>query len=294
MTARRVHSSSDGLNNYDADDGILIIDSGCDQSIINKNNFVILSRTGLKFCVGGALQERMGSSAALEVVNGATLVTLGNGNKFIAVVNQALFDIHPAQTEAFLQPHQCRSFGTVVDDCSKHHLGADGSSYGGQCIKVSDQTIPLYFNGWFCYLAISKPSQADLDQYPHITLTSPQPYEPKQRYFTRRVATTKQANVSIEEWRRRLGYPTMDVAKKTIAATTNLVTTVEAESRDYMRDHLKARLLPLRPHRINDVCYSDTFFASITSCRGYTMWQFFSFQNCELDVPYLMKRKSQA
>ena len=72
-----------------------------------------------------------------------------------------------------------------------------------------------------------------------------------------------------------------------------MVKTVEAETREMMRDHFKARLLPLRPHRVNDTCFTDTFFSSIKSVRGYSMWQLYSLQETCHDTVFLMKRKSE-
>ena len=69
---------------------------------------------------------------------------------------------------------------------------------------------------------------------------------------------------------------------------------MEAETREYMHDHLKSWLSLLRPHRINDVCFSDTFFSSVKSVRGYTMFQMFSLLYCQYDRPYLMRKESQA
>ena len=79
-----------------------------------------------------------------------------------------------------------------------------------------------------------------------------------------------------------------------MANTSQLVTTVEAERRELMRDHRVTRLYPLRPHRINDTCYSVTFSCSITSIRGYSSFQLLSLAACKIDYVYLMRQKSQA
>ena len=95
-------------------------------------------------------------------------------------------------------------------------------------------------------------------------------------------------------WKGRLGFPPDEVVRNTLLSTTQLIKTVEAEQRELMRDHRLTRLYPLRPHRVNDVCYSDTFFSSISSIRGYTMFQLFSLRDCKVDYAYLMRQKSQA
>ena len=57
------------------DKNVLIIDNGCDQTIINKSAFKIDTHTGILYDVGGALGYI--SSPNLELVNSAcTLVHL--------------------------------------------------------------------------------------------------------------------------------------------------------------------------------------------------------------------------
>jgi hypothetical protein len=53
--------------------------------------------------------------------------------------------------------------------------------------------------------------------------------------------------------------------EKTLAAMTQMVPTVEAETCKIMRDHLMSRLPKLKLHHVNDTCYVDMFFSSITS-----------------------------
>ena len=71
-----------------------------------------------------------------------------------------------------------------------------------------------------------------------------------------------------------------------------MVQTLQAETRKYMRDHYKTRVLSLRPHRINDVMYSDTFFASIKSIIGFKCFQMFAFKNSKLDRLTLMHKEA--
>ena len=228
----------------------------------------------------------------LEIVNGYTLATLRDGRRFIVIVNQALLDRDPRQSEALLQPHQCRDFGNAVDDCSTFHPDVHGGK-GTQQIKVLDTSIPLLFDGFKSYLRISKPTAEDFDILPHLELTSSMTYNPQDpRRYTRRVF--KAVDVTYDEWRGRLGYPTLEVTKKTIAATTQMVKTLEAETREYMRDHFKSRVRCLRPKRINDTLYSDTFFSSVSSIRGYSKFQLFTFKKCKRTICSLMKRESEA
>ena len=276
---------------YDSSDHVLVIDSGCDQTMIHSSVCHVLSFTNQYFKINGVMST-MKSESNLQVVNAAVLITNPyNKIKIIGVINQSLLFCDENCSESLLQPHQARCFGTVIDDCCKHHLSTDGKP-GTQAIHVPGHKIPLLFDGWKTYLLVSKPSEEDLATLERVELTSPLPYEPERRVHTRRVTVYSPEEITI--WRKRLGFPPKAVVQKTLEHTSQFIKTVEAESRELMRDHRTARLYPLRPHRINDVCYTDTFFSTITSIRGYTMFQLFSLKNCKVDHLYLMKRKSQA
>ena len=236
MTTRRVERIQDLL--ITSGENVLIIDNGCDQSIINVNSFLVETYTGIFYSVGGALCTM--HSSKLELVNDAyTLTTLPDNSKCILKINQAFLDTDPSQSEALLQPHQARAFGTIVDDCAHRHRGRDGSS-GGQCLIVDDKKLDLSFDGWKCYFRIRKPSNDDLTKYPIYELTSSRLYEPQHRYDTRRVST--KPSVTVEEWRACLGFPTLATTKSTLQNTTQMVSTLQSETRDYMRDHYKTRV----------------------------------------------------
>ena len=67
----------------------------------------------------------------------------------------------------------------------------------------------------------------------------------------------------------------MEMTKYTLAATTQLVHSVEAESRVMPHRHIKCRLPSLRPKRLTEGFSSDTFFPNEKSSRGYTCVQVF-------------------
>ena len=138
-----------------------------------------------------------------------------------------------------------------MDDCSKYHAKDTNNTAGTQSIITPDKTVELYFDGLKTYFAVQKPTEDDLSRYPYVELTSPLPYEPTKRVYTRH-RQTKRDDKTLAEWWARLGYPTLEVTKCTLEATTQMVPTVEAETREYMRDHFKTRLPMLRPHRVND------------------------------------------
>ena len=101
------------------------------------------------------------------------------------------------------------------------------------------------------------------------------------------------ATVDKDAWKRCLGFIPNHVVDKTLSATTQLVPTVESETREIMRDHFQTRLPELKIGRVNNVCCVDTFFSSVPSVRGFTCWNLFCFRRTGLDVVYLMRRRSQ-
>jgi hypothetical protein len=90
------------------------------------------------------------------------------------------------------------------------------------------------------------------------------PYEPILRLHSRRRPavsdSTNYASVDLIKWKRHLGFVPNHVVQKTLQATTQIIPTVEAETREIMRDHLQTRLPQLKVCQVNDRCYVDTFF----------------------------------
>ena len=52
--------------------------------------------------------------------------------------------------------------------------------------------------------------------------------------------------VSVKEWWARLGFPTFECTQATLENTTQMVQTLQAESREYLRDYYKTRVWSLR------------------------------------------------
>jgi hypothetical protein len=99
---------------------------------------------------------------------------------------------------------------------------------------------------------------------------------------------------TIEEWSERLGHSNACATKHTLEATTQLIGSVEAETRATPRKHLKTRLPMLRPKRLNEGFHSDTFFASERSARGNLCAQVFVGEESGYTVVIPMKSKNQA
>ena len=130
---------------------ILILDSGCDQSIITISSFSIFNLSGEFYNVKGA--DEKWEAVPMQLGSGATLATTESGEKYILIINQALINTNPVQKEALLQPHQVRQHNVCIDECSKRHKKEDGSQ-GTQSITVpaDDTRILCSFDG-FKFLA---------------------------------------------------------------------------------------------------------------------------------------------
>ena len=209
-------------------DHLLLIDNGCDISIISKNSFLIQNYFSKYYNVDGVLPDMTTSS--LQLVNDCfTCACLPNNKLVIFKLNQCLLDLSSKNKESLLQPHQARAFGVIVDDVATRHLGKDYKP-GGQSLTIGNDTLPLHFDGWKCYFTIRKPSPEELRLLPVYELASPLAYKPQHNYTVRRL-NSKHVDVGVEEWRKRLGFPTFETTKASLDVTTQMVPVLQAESR---------------------------------------------------------------
>ena len=231
-------------------------------------------------------------SESLELVDDAySLATLDDGLRCIFKFNQCLCDSDPHAIEALLQPHQVRHHGVVVDDVSRRHSSITGD-LGTQCMKINEKTLPLMFDGFKVYCVLQKPVASDLNgKYPIYELTSSRPYEPQRRRYSRRI---DKPTTPIEEWQANLGFPTIEKTRQTLKNTTHYITSLEGETREYMRDYHKTRVFALRPRRLDDTLYVDCFFSSVRSIRNYTCFQMHALKHSKLSITTNLKKESNS
>ena len=141
----------------------------------------------------------------------------------------------------------------VIDNVARPHPSGDGKQ-GGQCISIGDDNIPFHFDWWKCYLQIRKLTQEELTSLPVYEPTSPHEYKPRSSFNTRN-SLGAHVEVGVEDWQKRLRYPTFETTKAILSARTHMVSILQAESREYLRDYYKTRIWCLRPRRINDTMY---------------------------------------
>ena len=61
-----------------------------------------------------------------------------------------------------------------------------------------------------------------------------------------------------------------------------------------MRNYFKKRVWALKPRRIDDVLYSDKFFSSVPSIRGFKCFQLFALKKTKLTTIRLLRKEFQA
>lgn len=265
---------------------MLIADSGNDQFLITST-WSVTEFTGRHIVLSGALAGRH-PGTTFPVVSAVAKLIDANNRSYCAIVHEALYDESPCQYEALIATAQVRKFnGNAIDDCDTDSVDTRGRP-GTQCAIISGHKLPFFFDGAKCFYYIQPISSEEIQSLPHVIFTDgTRPYDPIARTATRRMVDHGQ------DWKRCLGFPNDLVLEKTLKATTQLVPSVEAETREVMRDHFKTRIPELKLARRNDTVYVDTFFSAVKSVRGYTCWNLFCFKDAGYDYPILLQRKSQ-
>ena len=133
-------------------------------------------------------------------------------------------------------------------------------------------------------------SEEEMNTLPRITLTPDKLFNPIVRIHTRKLSRGENS----VDWRKTLAFAPEEVILKTLQATTQMVPSLETETRMIMRDHLKTRLPYLKTKRVNDTLCRDTFFSSVTSIRGFKCLNLHCYKKSDLDIVHLMKRKSES
>ena len=241
--------------------------------------------------MSGAFAGRS-AGEVFPVVSAVAKLVCEDGKAYAAHVHEALLDSYAAQKESLLSVHQSlRSTRNGIDDRARCERDVHGKP-GLQRARFGSLVLPFFFDGTKCFYEVQRILEEELRTLPAVTLTDGDvPYEPLARLHSRRWPMVSEEK--LRDWKQCLGFVPDHVVTKTLAATSQLVLTVEAETREMMRDHFQTRLPKLKVRRVNDVCYVDTFFFSVPSIRGYTCFNLYAFKRTGLDVAYLMRRRSQ-
>ena len=264
---RRVTRLNEYISEVDSSQHILVSDTGNGQTLLTRA-WRILHRTGREVIMTGAFAGR-NVGETFPVVSAVAKLQCEDGREFAAYAHEALFDSNPAQTESLLSVHQSlRDTRNGIDDRARCERDVHGNP-GMQMARFNTTRMPFFFDGTKCFFVVHPITDAELLNLPKVTITDgDKPYEPLDRLHSRRNPTISDKTTHALDWKRTLGFAPDHVVQKTLDATTQLVPTVESETREIMRDHFQTRLPQLKVRRFNDTCYVDTFSPRLSRFAG--------------------------
>ena len=119
---------------------------------------------------------------------------------------------------------------------------------GTQKAHFNSIEIPFHFDGTKCFYEITQIQPTEMSTLPKVyingTLTTP--YEPRVHVNTTQMTKCAPSPPHLPPWKHHLGFIPNHVVTKTLHATTQMVTTVEAETREHMCDHIMTHLPVLK------------------------------------------------
>ena len=183
------------------------------------------------------------------------------------MINQATYNENLKQHESLLHTDQARFHRVKINDFASCFKDGHGN-VEKQSLETEGWSIPLLHDRSKYYLKTWEPTEKTMDLYPIIELTSPMPWDIQTQLSSLRQAKRKLDKFSIEDietWSERLRQIPTFIAKKTLEVTTQLVNTVEAETRTMPHQHFKVKTPSLRPRQCQEGFHSDTFFSDTRS-----------------------------
>ena len=136
--------------------------------------------------ISGQVAEVSGFSNAMDSLQDIPIVKAAvaydhpeTGEVIILVINQALY-FGDKLTHILLNPNQLRSHNIRVDDVPKHL-----SSTSTHSIWVEEESldIPMVLHGIISYFNVRTPTLQEINNCPHITLTSEEEWNPYSGHF---------------------------------------------------------------------------------------------------------------
>ncbi len=232
------------------------------------------------------------------------------GEVIILVINQALY-FGDKLTHILLNPNQLRSHNIRVDDVPKHL-----SSTSTHSIWVEEESldIPMVLHGIISYFNVRTPTLQEINNCPHITLTSEEEWNPYSGHFKEledeintSISAFKisamsveysersddlMANLSNEDQKlnvsltnvksKRLFIQDQDLAIKWGIGVKDAENTVKATTQRFIRSavhpverRFRTKNVALRYNHLNCRFNSDTFFSNVKSSQLNTCGQLF-------------------
>ena len=265
------------------------LDSHADVSCVGKHGRVLEVIEG-QTSVVRPFNNKYKPIHNVQTVNAAFAIDTNNGETYILHLNQCL-DFRSSMEDSILCTNQARFHGLLINDVPKQF---DRSSSHSIVIPSEDNLeFPLKMNGPVSYISVRYPTDWDLDNFPHITLTNGDfewnpdeifninsvafsaPYiDPSTSHYenlvmvhgVRKLTDTKDLT---PEYLSRLWRITLEDAKNTIRATTQrtIRKSEGMKSRRFKTVPHHRIYKHLGNHYLSKFC-SDTFVSKIPSLRG--------------------------
>ena len=224
------------------------------------------------------------------------------GEVVILIINQALY-FDNNLSHILLNPNQMRSNNVTVDDVPRHL-----SSKSSHSIIVHDEnlTLPLKLNGVISYFNARTPTKYEIENCPHIVLTSSEEWDPYSGSFAMREATETSNMIQIsafttefmekaDQWmlsnstlasvkldKKNLFIQEQQLANNWGIGLKDASNTLKATSQLFIRSLLhpierrfRTKNTALRYNQLSCRFYSDTFFSSTKSVINNTCAQLF-------------------
>jgi hypothetical protein len=250
----------------------------------------------------------------IRTVNAAFAHDTADGRTFILNMNQCLDFSSGGMEHSLLCPNQARINEVIVDDipvCLDHR----NTSTHSICFPEKEISLPLLLQGPISYLPVRYPSDFDLDNFPHLDLTSDLDWNPdclqgmekgvhmlhahQENDFDAALHHTVNAlkhsvrsEVSPEDLAELWGI-SLENATRTLKATTQ-------DSLRILQGKIQRRVRTKAHQRLyrqlsgyNGMFASDTFKANVVSLRGNLYTQHFC-NRSNFAASYPMKSKAHA
>ena len=255
---------------------ISIVDNGCDHTVFGKGWLIPESTKYKDSSCPGIAPAFGGDTVSMAIGTGySTYTTLSGDPLGILRVNQGL--VHPSPgNETMISEDQMAEMDVYM---SRQSLGRRLFS------QSWDNPVEVHHNGCTSFVPIRVPTNGEMRSLKHYELTPREKWN-KTAALQRACeihlhgwqgpATVRALHVphnpesmakAIEDWKTILCGANRETVIRTLAATTQTVPSLETENRRLPRQLFKNRHPWLRPRRLNEKVYTDTFEYKVKGVR---------------------------
>ena len=152
------------------------VDSHADMSVAGRHALVLEYIEG-HTCTVHPYHDGYDPKTGIQICNAAFAYDDPNGETYILRLNQCL-DFTDSISNSLLCTNQVRANGVIVSDAPKA-IDVTETSKQSIIFPESNHHLPLYYRGPIPFIRVRKPTLQELDEYKHLELTSPEPWDPE-------------------------------------------------------------------------------------------------------------------